>query len=62
MLLTMVMLRFTLLVEYNSESVTDTDTTPIKSIDDDEMDHILYLFHLEHDDYLLDDELHMLQA
>ena len=28
-------------VEYNSESVTDPDTTPIKSIDDDEMDHLL---------------------
>ena len=31
--------------EYNSESVPDTDTTPIKSIDDDEMDHLLELFH-----------------
>ena len=28
-------------VESNSESVTDTDTTPIKSIDDGEMDHLL---------------------
>ena len=31
--------------EYNSESIPDTDTTPIKSIDDDEMDHLLELFH-----------------
>ena len=28
-------------VEFNSESVPDPDTTPIKSIDDDEMDHLL---------------------
>ena len=28
-------------VESNSEYVPDTYTTPIKSIDDDEMDHIL---------------------
>ena len=32
-------------VEYNSEYVTDPDTTTIKSIDDDAMDHILELFH-----------------
>ena len=31
-------------VESNSESDTDLDTTPIKSIDDDEMDHLLELF------------------
>ena len=30
-------------VEFNSESVPDSDTTPIKSIDDDEMDHLLGL-------------------
>ena len=41
-------------VEYNYESVPDPDTTTIKSIDDDEMDHILELFHSEHDDDLLD--------
>ena len=29
------------LFESNSEYVTDPDTTPIKSIDDDEMYHIL---------------------
>ena len=28
-------------VEFSSESVSDLDTTPIKSIDDDEMDHLL---------------------
>ena len=32
-------------VESNYESVPDPDTTPIKSIDDDEMDHILEFFH-----------------
>ena len=31
--------------EYNYESVPDTDNTPIKSIDDNEMDHLLELFH-----------------
>ena len=28
-------------VEFKSESVPDPDTTPIKPIDDDEMDHLL---------------------
>ena len=28
-------------VEFNSEYVPDLDTTMIKSIDDDEMDHLL---------------------
>ena len=32
-------------VESNPESVTDPDTTAIKSIDNDEMDHILVFFH-----------------
>ena len=32
-------------VEYSSESVPDPDTTPIKSIGDGKMDHILELFH-----------------
>ena len=32
-------------VEFNSGYVTDPDTTPIKSIDDDEMDHLLELLH-----------------
>ena len=44
------------------DSVPDTDTTPIKSIDDDEMDHLLEFFHSEHDDDLLDVDLQMLQA
>ena len=49
------------IVGFNSESVPDPDTIPIKSIDDDEMDHILELFHSENDEYLLDFELHMIQ-
>ena len=49
-------------VEYNFESVPDPDTTPIKSNDDDEIDHLLELFHSEHDDDLLDVYLHILQA
>ena len=48
--------------ESNYDSVPDPYTTPIKSIDDDEMDHLLELFHSEHDDDLLDVELQMLQA
>ena len=32
-------------VESNYDSVPDPDITPIKSIDDDEMDHLLELFH-----------------
>ena len=40
-------------VEFNSESVPDPDTTLIKSINDDEMDHILELFHSKHDEDLL---------
>ena len=39
--------------EFSSESVPDTDTTPIKSIDDDKMDHILELFHSEYDEDLM---------
>ena len=39
--------------ESNSEYVPDPDNTPIKSIDDDEMDHLLEFFHSEHDEYLL---------
>ena len=49
------------LVEFNYKSVPDLDTTPIKSIDDDEMDYLLELFHSEHDEDLLDVELHILQ-
>ena len=49
-------------LEYNYHYVTDPDNTPIKSIDDDEIYQILELFHLEHDDDILDVDLHMLQA
>ena len=49
-------------VESNYESVPDPDTTSIKSIDDDEMNHLLELFHPEHDEYLLDVYLQILQA
>ena len=49
-------------VESNYDSVPDPDTTPIKSIDDDEMDHLLEFFHSEHDDDLLDVDLQMLQS
>ena len=48
-------------VESNSKLVPYPDTTQIKSVDDDEMDHILEFFHSEHDGYLLDVELHILQ-
>ena len=48
-------------IESNYESVPDPDTTLIKSIDDDEMDHLLELFHSEHDEDLLDVDLQMLQ-
>ena len=48
-------------VEYNSESVPYPETNLIKLIDDNEMDHLLKLFHSEHDDYLLDVELCMIQ-
>ena len=49
-------------VELNSKSVPDPDTTPIKSIDNDEMDHLLELSNSEHDDDLLNFYIHMLQA
>ena len=49
-------------VESSYDSVPYPDTTPIKYIDDDEMDHLLKFFHLEHDDDLLDVDVHMLQA
>ena len=48
--------------EYTSDSIPDTDTTMIKSIDDYEMDQLLELFHSEHDDDILGVELHMIQA
>ena len=49
-------------LESNSESVLDTDNKPIKSIDDDKMDHLLELFHSEHVDDILDVDLQMLHA
>ena len=49
-------------VESKYDSVPDPDTTPIKSIDDDEMGHLVEFFHWEHDDDLLDVDLQMLQA
>ena len=48
-------------VESNYESVPYPDTTIIKSIDDDEIDHLLEFFHSEHDEDLLDVDPHMLQ-
>ena len=49
-------------VESRYDSFPYPDTPPIKSIDDDEMDHLLEFFHSEHDDDLLDVDLQMLQA
>ena len=49
-------------VESNYDSVPDPYITPIESIDDDEMDHLLEFFHSEHDDNLLDVDLQMLLA
>ena len=49
-------------VESNYDLVPDLETTPIKSIDDDEMVHLLEFFHSEHDNNLLDVDLQMLQA
>ena len=49
-------------VEYNYEYVPDTDTTPIKWIDDDEMDHLMEFSHSEHDDDILEVYTQMLQA
>ena len=48
--------------EFNSESVTYPEITPIKSFDDDEMNHLLELLHSEHDDYLLYVDLQMIQS
>ena len=49
-------------MEYTSCSVIDPDNTPIKSIDDDEMEHLLELFQSEHDDILLDVDLKVLHG
>ena len=48
-------------VEYNSESVPDTDTILIKSNDYDEMDNLLECFFSDHYEYILDIDLQMLQ-
>ena len=44
----------------NYESIPDPDITPIKSIGDYEMDHILKLFRSEHNGDILDDDFQML--
>ena len=49
-------------VQSSYDSVPDLDTTTIKSIDDDEMDHLLEFFQSEHHDNILDVDLQMLQA
>ena len=49
-------------IESNYESVTDPDTTPNKSIDDDEMDNLLELFHSESYEDLLNVDLQIIQA
>ena len=49
-------------VEFDSESIPDPYTTLIKSIDDDEMDHLLEFFYSEHDKDLLNVGLQMLQS
>ena len=49
-------------VESSYDSIPDPDTNPIKSVDDDEMNHLLECFHSEHDDDLLEVDLQMLQA
>ena len=46
---------------FNPESVPDPDTTTVKSIDDDEMDHLLEFYYSEHDEYLLYVDIQMLQ-
>ena len=48
-------------VEYSFDSLPDPDTNPIKSIDDDEIDQLLELFHSKQDDDLLAVDLQMLQ-
>ena len=48
--------------KYTSDSVTKPYTTPIKSIDDDEINKLLELFHSENDDYILDVVLQILYS
>ena len=60
----MVMFKFTLFIFQMNITLNifpDTDTTPIKSIDDDEMDQLLLFFHSEHDADILDIDLQMIQ-
>ena len=45
-----------------SDSVTYPETTPIKSIYDDEIDNIPKLFHSDNDDDIFDVDLQMLQT
>ena len=45
--------------EYTAEYVPYPYTTPIKSIDDDEMYRLLELFHSEHDDDIFNVGLQM---
>ena len=47
-------------VESNSEYFPYSYTTPIESIHDDEMDHLLEFFHSGIDDDLIDVDLRML--
>ena len=61
----MVMFRFTLQSIHLNLPLNiflNPDTTPIKSIDDYEMDQLLGLFHSENDDDLLNVNLQMFQA
>ena len=47
--------------EYTSDSVPDPDITLIKSIYDDELGQLLYLFHSEHDDNIFYVDLQTIQ-
>ena len=48
--------------ESTSDYITTPDTTPIKSIDDNEIDQLLEFFHSEHDDDILYVDLQIIQA
>ena len=48
-------------VESHYESFPYTDSTPIKSIDDDEIYRLLELFHSEHDEDIIDVDPQVLQ-
>ena len=49
-------------IESTSESVTYTDTTLVKSIDNNDMEQLLKFFYSDHHDDILDVNLHMFQA